>query len=428
MALFVACDEEERSVGSEQSHVRATGANGGSPAGQVDEGDPPPDVAGSTAEARSAGGATAASPTAAQEGGGSVPNDACPDGMRKVAGGNYWVGSPGTKGPPDEHPRFRTKVASFCLDETEVTTKAFTACVESGECEGIKRPPVTCNFGRPGREAHPMNCVTWEQASAHCAERGARLPTEVEWEVAARGGDEYRAYSWGNQPPSVEVTCWKRPGTCPVGSYPAGAFGLKDMIGNVWEWTASDYGSYPWPPEQSPNKVYRGGSWSRRFVKWMSPTLRNRWSPTRWGSHLGFRCAQLAPGAQCAYGSPNEDGTCPHGVEDAECARNKTFNGARCAREGEPQCLPGASFVAGFGCQRPRTFEQDFYSRRDDGTQGVKMTRSPRFDADCREHQATRPKAYRLHGGTHPGRNVVVQSRGCKNRDVGVGWNSACCP
>ncbi len=362
-----------------------------------------------------------------RDGGSSSVHDACPQGMRLVPAGEYWIGSPGTAGPPDEHPRFRTRVAAFCMDETEVTTEAFTACVAAGDCSVQQKPQLNCNYGRPGRERHPMNCVTWQQAVEFCKAHGARLPTEVEWEVAARGGTEYRAYSWGDEPPSVERTCWKRPRSCPVGQFPEGAFGLKDMIGNVWEWTSSNHGKYPWPPEQAPHKIYRGGSWSRRFDKWMSPTLRNRWGPERWGSHLGFRCAQLAERARCAYGKPLDDGSCPHGVEDVECPPKQAFNGARCAKEGAPQCPSGATFTPGWGCIRPRTFERHL-AGTGDGTAGVTMTRSPRFDPDCEKHQASRPKAYRLEGGTHEGRNLVGQSRGCKNRDVGVGWNSACCP
>jgi hypothetical protein len=275
--------------------------------------------------------------------------------------------------------------------------------------------------------------VTWDQAEAYCHSRGARLPTEIEWEYAARGGSEARAYSWGNEPPDSSRTCWKRPHSCEVGSFGAGAFGLLDMIGNVWEWTSSNYGVYPWPPASAPHKIYRGGSWSRRFDKWMSPTLRNRWGTDKWGSHLGFRCVHRAPGTTCPYGEV--EGACLHGVEDVECPPKTSWNGARCAKLGAPQCPEGQPFVNGRGCETASRIgaarpAQAGSPATGSGTvtDGVTSSRSPQFDTDCREHQPARPKAYRLQGGSHAGRNQVGRAKGCKNRDVGVGWNSACCP
>lgn len=350
----------------------------------------------------------------------------CPRGMQLVPGGPFWVGTPASEGPDDEHPRFLTQVAPFCLDRTEVTASAFAACAAAGSCRTVDKPQVTCNYKRPGREQHPMNCLTWDEANAFCEQRGARLPTEVEWEFAARGGSEYWSYSWGDDPPDTDRTCWKRPHSCAVASFPAGAFGLHDMIGNVWEWTSSYYHPYPWPPQWAPHRVYRGGSWSRRFDKWMSPTLRNRWGPTRFGSHLGFRCALTPEGARCAYGV-DEEGRCRHGVDDVECPAKRKWNGVRCARPNDPRCPAGTREVAGFGCTGESPTKRSPGSLPDD-TAGVVVSRSPKFDVDCKAHQPTRPNAYRLEGGTHPGRNAVARARGCKNRDVGVGWNSACCP
>ena len=100
-----------------------------------------------------------------------------------------------------------------------------------------------------------MNCVDWKQASAYCGWKRMRLPSEVEWEYAARGGSKYLSYSFGNDKPDGK-TCWKHVGgTCKVRSFPAGAFGLHDMTGNVWEWTSSGFGPYPWPPAHAIARV-----------------------------------------------------------------------------------------------------------------------------------------------------------------------------
>ena len=102
------------------------------------------------------------------------------------------------------------------------------------------------------------------------------------------------------------------------------------MTGNVWEWTSDAYGDYPFPPVESPTRVYRGGSWSRRFEKWMRLQLRNRGEPSFQGAHLGFRCVRTADGAVCPFDRAS-DGACVQGVLAAECRPGKAWNGERCA-------------------------------------------------------------------------------------------------
>lgn len=351
---------------------------------------------------------------------------ACPEGMQPIPGGRFFAGAPEPGGTVDEHPRHLTEVHAFCLDRTEVTTSAYEACVLRGQCQSARRDTFTCNAGRD-RGGHPINCVSWHQADAYCKARGARLPTELEWEFAARGGAEYRAFSWGNDPPDGH-TCWKQPRSCEVATHSEGAFGLHDMNGNLWEWTSTWYGPYPWPPPSGSAKVYRGGSWSRRFEKWLSPTLRNRQPPSEFGSHLGFRCATLQASTDCPYGKDAEGG-CRHGVEEVACPAPEVWNGHRCATPGEQGCAPGTKSVPGHGCvgegfaaprSRPR--------RSSDEAGPVSERREPRFDADCARFQPKRPHAWRFEGGSHAARNGAGNGRGCKNRDVGVGWNSACCP
>jgi formylglycine-generating enzyme required for sulfatase activity len=346
----------------------------------------------------------------------------CPDDMVAIPGGSFWMGSDASA---EERPRFETRLAPFCLHRTEVSVAAYAECVTAGICEPAHTKRHFCNAERRGRADHPINCVTWRQADAFCKWKHARLPSEAEWEYAARGGEQQRRYSWGDEKPDGR-TCWKHVGgSCERGAYAPGAFDLLDMTGNVWEWTDTWFGAYPWPPVSGHAKVYRGGSWSRRFEKWMSTTLRNRYPVWQWGSHLGFRCALTLNETDCAYGRAPPGDRCLHGVDELSCPRGREFNGARCARPGAPKCRGGWKFRDGHGCvlQGPET-EPD----RHLDLSGVTRVRSPEFDSDCRQHYPGRPRAYRYTGGTHDALNVVSRRSGCSNRDVGVGWNSCCCP
>jgi formylglycine-generating enzyme required for sulfatase activity len=350
----------------------------------------------------------------------------CPEEMRLLPGGKFLVGSlPSEKGAPDEEPRYETELAPFCLDETEVTAKTYFSCVASEKCQKPEKTGVLCNFGRPEREAHPMNCITWSAADEFCKTRGARLPTEVEFEYAARGGSEYRKYPWGDEAPDGR-TCWKHNGSCPVKSYAAGAFGLFDVSGNVWEWTDDWYGPYPWPPATGSAKVYRGGSFSRRFEKWMHTRLRDRGRPNDAGAHLGFRCALTPDTAKCPFGVEGA-GRCRHGVVGRDCGAERSFNGVRCVKPGEPRCASGWVEKEGHGCVLEREIEPEIEDIQASAAL-VTNARSPEFDGDCAENHPERPHAFRYAGGSHAARNLVSRGVGCKNRDVGVGWNSTCCP
>lgn len=354
--------------------------------------------------------------------------ESCPSGMAWLPGGDFWVGSePSERRSADESPRFLTRLAPYCLDFTEVTVAAYASCVAVGACApaGTAAPELRlCNAGKRSRGDHPINCVRFEDAARFCANRQARLPTEIEWEYAARGGAAALQYPWGEGSPDSKA-CWKHAGTCKVATFPAGAFGLFDIVGNVWEWTSTWYGPYPFPPAHAYARVYRGGSFSRRFEKWMQPRLRNRASPRDLGSHLGFRCAATPPGAPCPFGS-DPAGSCLHGVIGRECPSGEAWNGVRCAGPGEPRCKDGRVERAGFGCVVEQAAFEPASSAPPDLSE-VTRVRTPEHDTDCAANQPSRPRAYRYERGTHRARNAASQNAGCKNRDVGVGWNSTCC-
>ncbi len=345
--------------------------------------------------------------------------------MKAIPGATFWVGAKRGTGSHEESPRFQTQVADFCMDTTEVTVDAYEQCVKAGACKQAFDTQYSCNVHRKNHGDHPINCVDWHQAHDYCAWKHRRLPTEVEWEYAARGGTEYRKYSWGDEEPDGR-TCWKHPGgSCKIKSYPAGAFGLYDMTGNVWEWTSTWFGLYPWPPVKSPTKVYRGGSWSRRFDKWMDTKLRDRLQPDKWGSHLGMRCALTLPDTKCPFGRTKDGTQCLFKVTKVNCEHGLEWNGTRCARKGETLCKKGWKFVRGHGCQM---IDPVKWVPPPIPTKDVRRTRSPQFDPDCHKYYPGRPKAWRYSGGSHVARNIVSEKSGCKNRDVGVGWNSCCCP
>jgi formylglycine-generating enzyme required for sulfatase activity len=218
--------------------------------------------------------------------------------MVRIAGGTFRMGNDEI----EDSPVHEVSVAAFELDVTEVTGAAYAVCVQRGACtppattgsyHGKNTEPKTgCNGDRPDRRRHPVNCVTWEQAMAYCRAAGKRLPTEEEWEYAARGGAEGRTYPWGETKPGRQA-CWSRGhhrnSTCAVGSFPHGAYGLSDMAGNVMEWTASEYQA------GDTRRVLRGSNWLDDEASEMRAAVRMPYAPTDRNEFIGFRCARSIP-------------------------------------------------------------------------------------------------------------------------------------
>ena len=133
-------------------------------------------------------------------------------------------------------PLLRRAVARFYLDRTEVTVDAYASCVKTGACKPMQKNNPFCNVHFDDRGRHPVNCIDWRDADAYCKQVGKRLPSEREWEYAARAGAEQRLYAWGFDEPDTTRACYMHMGgSCEVAKHPPGGFGLYDMTGNVWE-------------------------------------------------------------------------------------------------------------------------------------------------------------------------------------------------
>ena len=172
-------------------------------------------------------------------------------------------------GANDERPVREIYLAGYWILRTEVTNRLYARCVDAGVCE----PPGNIFWTHPQNAEDPVTHVDWHQAAAYAGWVGGRLPTEAEWERACRAGDTGQSYAWGATDPSPDLLNFdiNVGGVTSVGSYPAGANGLFDMAGNVWEWTADWYNDeyYAVAPEENPQgpdegdfRALRGGAWN----------------------------------------------------------------------------------------------------------------------------------------------------------------------
>ena len=223
-------------------------------------------------------------------------------GMVFIPGGTFTMGK---RGGDDHSPAHEIKLDAFYIDRHEVTNTQYEDfCRETG-----RRLPEYWNMAAfhsgPDFPDHPVVGISWVDAAAYAEWAGKRLPTEAEWEYAARGGLEAKDYPLGNQIDTTLVNYafeGRHRGTCPVGSYPPNGYGLFDMAGNVSEWVADFYdaGYYQNSPSKNPKgpkkgkfRVFRGGGWHS------GPTCnrvyyRNALPPNWVDINVGFRCVITA--------------------------------------------------------------------------------------------------------------------------------------
>jgi formylglycine-generating enzyme required for sulfatase activity len=211
-----------------------------------------------------------------------------------------------TSDPSEKPPHQVTIGAPFAISKYEVTVAQWNACVEANGC-----PRVTTENNRPGNT--PMRDVSWDDAQQYVkwltkiSGKPYRLPTEAEWEYAARGGTTTR-YWWGEQMRAGNANCkdcgqpWSQDGPTPVGSFAPNPFGLYDMNGSVWEWVSdcwhTSYKGAPanghaWDEPNCRVRVIRGGSW-REKSDYMPSTTRFKYDASVRHSQNGFRVARDA--------------------------------------------------------------------------------------------------------------------------------------
>ena len=247
------------------------------------------------------------------------------EGMVLIPAGEFQMGS--NSGGSNEKPVHSVYIDAFYMDEYEVTNAEYAAFLnakgkhtESGKTWlhiGSARARIEYVAGvyraKGGYENHPVTYVSWYGAMAYAAWAGKRLPTEAEWEKAARGNLSGLTYPWGNTIDSSKANYDSHINdTTAVGEYTANGYGLYDMAGNVWEWCLDEYdsGFYAVSPSQNPlsgansiewildnytgvesSRVLRGGSWND-IGHYVRVAFRGSNSPTGTFNSLGFRCAR----------------------------------------------------------------------------------------------------------------------------------------
>lgn len=238
-------------------------------------------------------------------------NDDVGRGLEDAKSIHFWVGVHGCDGDfEDVWPSHEVAIKTFDMSKTEVTVEQYAECVIKGPCT---EPPAGayCTWGKPGRQLHPITCMGWDQANQYARFKGGRLPSEAEWEYAAKSGGKNQKYPWGNDKPTCDKAVMQGNGgygcskysTMPVCSKTAGntAQGLCDMAGNVWEWVQDKYqDSYKGAPADGRAfegagslRVLRGGSsYNIPCPSYMRTDSRRGEAPGVCADNIGFRLAR----------------------------------------------------------------------------------------------------------------------------------------
>ena len=227
--------------------------------------------------------------------------------MVLVPAGEFWMGLSEGEGLDDEQPRHKVFLDAYYIDKYEITSERYAKFLAA---TGWEKPLNWHRANFPEHGTRPVIGVSWSDADAYCRINGRRLPTEAEWERAARDENE-RKFPWGDTRPKPSVALFGQMTQFtydllkPIGSYPngEGPYGTFDQAGNVAEWVQDWYDGeyYREGPERNPQgpttgqyKMTRGGSWSDMPVYLLSASRTTKLPLTTRNAFIGFRCAQSA--------------------------------------------------------------------------------------------------------------------------------------
>jgi formylglycine-generating enzyme required for sulfatase activity len=236
-----------------------------------------------------------------------------------ISAGMYLMGGPADALNPNRFPQHNVTLPDFEIMENEVTVEQYDCCYQQGSCtepmpSGYEPPDEEdiekCNWNKEGYDDYPINCVNWFQARDFCEWALARLPSEAEWEYAARGEGQDIAYPWGEEEPTCYYCVMDDGGdgcgtdeTWEVCGKPDGDSeqGVCDIAGNVFEWVQDcyhdNYNGAPadeiaWETDCTLSRVVRGGGYTSGFVPFFEVAGRCYGADYSWGSPKGFRCAR----------------------------------------------------------------------------------------------------------------------------------------